>query len=70
MTWIPIETAPQDGTRILVYDANPFEEYDRYAVVKWEDTIGTFENADGRSIWPTHWMPLPAPPSVPQASTD
>ncbi len=59
MEWKPIETAPQDGTRILVYAP------DIDLVL-----IATFQVISGKGTWvgwretlvPTHWMPLPNPP--------
>src|SRR4051794_12290144 len=67
--WQPIETAPRDGTSILVCRDNGCG-WD-YAVVWWWDeggdypwVIGNIPNddaiADGR---PEYWMPLPAPPA-------
>ena len=66
--WQSMETAPRDGTEILV----TFDGKSR--VVHWDDTgyrhrkHGSFpwvcqsgENAWRENI-PTHWMPLPPPP--------
>lgn len=68
--WRPIETAPRDGTPILVcygprYDSNGFLP----VAVRWR----TFHpNAKGKEAFrnsagckverATHWMPLPEPP--------
>lgn len=64
MTWQPIETAPRDGTVILVWQAG-----------KGRDTIITdwfaVESNTGACGWldePTHWQPLPPPPT-PQCDT-
>jgi hypothetical protein len=75
MTWQPIETAPHDGSRILVYADN------RMYVVRWTDPdeydynkrcLSEYanwhvdDNKHGpfalRGPSPTHWMPLPEPP--------
>ena len=65
--WQPIETAPKDGTWILVY--KPFNLYgfddskwfvDKY-IVRWADECWNISMED-KVIYPTHWMPLPKPP--------
>lgn len=71
--WQPIETAPKDGTAILVcfsphYETNGFLPI----AVRWR----TFHpNAEGKETFRdhaghkvdriTHWMPLPPPPEPP-----
>ncbi|WP_367079153.1 DUF551 domain-containing protein [Luteitalea sp.] len=73
MTWQPIETAPKDGTPVLVY----FPEIGVWEV-RWSTDVfddgfwcvsdNKFEDRPLRG-WienPTHWMPLPAPPAVPR----
>ena len=75
MKWLPIETAPKDGTCVLVSGGRAREDkgcgYD-----KWESRVGSVdmccfsyrtwygdETRDGIMIHePTHWMPLPEPP--------
>lgn len=60
--WQPIETAPKDGTEILVFDAGAifislwFTDPDRGEQGWWDN--GIVEPP------PTHWMPLPDPPKV------
>lgn len=54
--WQPIETAPKDGTEVVVVDFDG----DRFIA----------SSTDGKNWYdcaypvycPTHWMPLPAPP--------
>ena len=71
MTWQPIETAPKDGSRVLVYDHGWCGGGPRIAVSQWIP----YRHRDGRGEWrttggfagvtdATHWMPLPEPPSL------
>lgn len=71
--WQPIETAPKDGTKILVWT-----HHDEVEVSEWYESKGeTYEPVEGteyfrpvtkvyHSGWngntPTHWMPLPEAP--------
>ena len=62
INWQPIETAPHDGSRILVY-----ADYEMF-VVRWiDDWWHVNDNKHGpyslRGPEPTHWMPLPEPPA-------
>lgn len=70
--WQPIESAPMDGTRILVRSGNP--HYGWFTKIAfWDDMC---ESMDRDYAWwvslesggvcklknqPTHWMPLPSP---------
>ena len=68
--WQPIETAPKDGTRVLIYVegfiavCEMCEEPDGSR--RW--ICGETTRLDGRvervqlNACATHWMPLPAPP--------
>ena len=66
--WQPIETAPKDGTRVLIAWNNGCDK----GVVSayWEPgyfgNIGWTEFQLRSDYWgpdtPTHWMPLPKPP--------
>lgn len=70
--WLPIATAPKDKTRILVYPAASGPRGCRgqeVALVYWYQPgnpecpgfwVGT---NDGKRARPTHWMPLPEPPT-------
>ena len=69
MQWQPIETAPKDGTRILAYWPDTYGNNSAVQVETWWGPWGkastwqsAFEWADGACV-PTHWMPLPPPPS-------
>lgn len=69
--WQPIETAPKDGTQVLITDGTGL-----CAVASWEDYaaelydgVGWRDAGDmgwGGTVYhaPTHWMPLPSPPSA------
>lgn len=52
--WQPIETAPKDGTSILLYGGDWIFE-GRFSDGGW---VHAYENDDT----PTHWMPLPQLP--------
>ena len=74
MSWQPIETAPKDGTWILVFEPSRYPPH--HHVVQW----GPPEWGDWPDTWvtmalgpnpdtydaedATHWMPLPEPPSA------
>ena len=70
--WLPIETAPKDGTRIMVFcpwvgvcgpanwDVCWFAKKPRPFWTHWGERIwGTSREREDQ---PTHWMPLPDPP--------
>lgn len=74
MEWMPIETAPKDGTEVLVY----FRQHGAKSV-SWSDRDGCSDSewatwcVDDHKHGPfpvrgymkkdsTHWMPLPPPP--------
>lgn len=81
--WIPIESAPKDGTRLILFgvfgvsagywDANFNGELAYNADADDYESIGAWTNGEVES-WrdeleqqlrePTHWMPLPAPPTT------
>ena len=68
MNWQPIETAPKDGTKILIYDVHAL-----ICVCSWEavpfygtdDDFGWVSDESDAEIYPTHWMPLPPFPNQP-----
>jgi hypothetical protein len=51
--WLPIETAPRDGTEILAWDGEVTD------VIWWD---GLAWDDGRRTVHPTNWMPLPEPP--------
>lgn len=69
MNWQPIETAPKDGTRILIFNGNTLSAYWYKFVSKqggsWQLTeAGGYAGDGDLSSEPTHWMPLPEAPTV------
>lgn len=75
--WQPIETAPQDGTRILLAFEKSRQPGYGVAVGKWRRIFDrtqptlhrgpyfVLEGSNAVTARATHWMPLPAPPSLP-----
>lgn len=71
--WQPIETAPKDGTKILVFTIHgELELSDWYKIetpeyVEVSEGLYRKEMREFSSGWnsnhPTHWMPLPEPPA-------
>lgn len=57
--WKPIETAPKDGTKILVWCPSAHGLDELYAVCAYHEDAG-FCVCELRE--PTHWQPLPQPP--------
>jgi hypothetical protein len=64
--WRLIETAPKDGTTVLVgrWDQKVATIYSDH----WAEDPGCWCDSSG-SFLPTHWMPLPDPPTEPPASS-
>ncbi len=73
--WQPIETAPRDGTHILVYPPTWYGEF--ASIAYWHSELSgrctepywKRTDALNRIIMclenpPTHWMPLPPPPQT------
>ena len=56
--WMPIESAPRDGTSVLAVD-----QLENVAILffdrRWRESYGFND-----PVWrPTHWLPLPTPPA-------
>lgn len=67
MDWQPIESAPKDGV-VLVGGHWPVVENEWLSGQSWWNIgtctdVGVYGSWDDR-ISPTHWMPLPEPPSA------
>ncbi len=65
-TWQPIDTAPKDGTWVLLTGGHAAEPTGPCVVGFWDRDDWAYAHWDGSwySIYeaPTHWMPLPEPP--------
>jgi len=66
MDWQPIETAPKDGKRFLIWSAIDGMEIGYWSTSLWVKKGGAWIIYEARSdtieLEPTHWMPLPEPP--------
>ena len=58
--WQPIETAPMDGTPIILL---PYGDVTDLFVSFWMQSDDRWANNEWSKI--THWMPLPSPPKAP-----
>lgn len=71
MTWYPIETAPQDGTHIIIGGKQVAPAEGKYrtktgCITAYEKRCGagwTRTAFPDVGLFPTHWQPLPAPPA-------
>ena len=60
--WLPIETAPKDGTRILVWRKHAT----RPLIARRQKDFEWFEDEDGVHLYNLiYWQPLPNPPKDP-----
>lgn len=66
--WLPIATAPKDGSPVLVYvPDSKLEWYKEFCAVaywvtkEYDGVAGWFDNFD--KIEPTHWMKIPEYPN-------
>lgn len=61
MSWKPIETAPKDGTEILLYEPGP--AYVQMGYWVRDGWLMVDAQCGGESsATPTHWLPIPEPP--------
>ncbi len=71
--WQDIDSAPRDGTAILVYC--PDADHPNIVLAHWREFVGSPDPGDWHDWWDdnapsidttvTHWQPLPAPPVKP-----
>lgn len=65
MTWQPIETAPKDGTDVIVYRPKFDGTYiPQVGMDWWSERLGGVWAKSRKDVPPTHWMALPKPPSL------
>lgn len=68
MKWEPIETAPMDGTFVLITDgafmAVAFADTENELAWTMDDGHDFFRCLRRSLATPTHWMPLPEPPNA------
>ena len=71
MNWQPIETAPKDGTPVIVGIAGLKNSVGEAYWWQREDGRGGWQTWDGknhtRTVYttlPTHWMPFPSEPNI------
>lgn len=71
--WQPIETAPRDGTPIIVWDGEirtltVWGKVSHVPIYGFLEVVGCdFNDTDLMGPQPTHWMPLPLPPTNKEA---
>ena len=59
--WNPIETAPKDGTWLLIYESIGVNtKWSACDIAHWSDD--QWANGGDYPVRPTHWMPLPESP--------
>jgi hypothetical protein len=58
--WQPIETAPRDGRAEILVFAN---DGNMFVAIYSPLNQGFVDTMMGNGLSPTHWMPLPEPPS-------
>ena len=76
--WQPIETAPRDETDILVAGGTHGNEcvscefhgakFTGVAIAYWDKREKWFSGGECDYYHPTHWMPLPTPPTTGEKS--
>ncbi|REF70371.1 DUF551 domain-containing protein [Paracoccus versutus] len=69
--WQPISSAPKDGTTVMVYVPD-FEKITEAWFCEqtglWPHSAAYSEEGEPCNVGqPTHWRPLPAPPTTPEA---
>jgi hypothetical protein len=61
--WQPIDTAPKDGTVVLIhYGTNASPGYSGTHIAHWDECWWSDWGMRLQDTGLTHWMPLPSPP--------
>lgn len=55
-SWQPIETAPRDGREVILARNKPYTG-------RWDERDYGWKDSRSHYRDPTHWMPMPMPPS-------
>jgi hypothetical protein len=58
VSWQPIESAPKDGTWVLLFGAG----WKLPEVGQWSMYSNVWQNMDSELCGATHWVSLPEPP--------
>lgn len=65
--WQPIETAPKDERRVVLFNPHESGHWQFQIGAFWEELGGwQYDGATpsySNAYQPTHWMPLPDPPT-------
>jgi len=63
--WQPIDSAPKDGTDVLIYHQSRTSD-SIIVIAQWtDDGMDSYHWCDAVAIYePTHWQPLPDPPEA------
>ena len=59
--WRPIETAPKDGTKVLLWNNGGMDIY-WWHENKYDDIPNWISETGWTPATPNHWQPLPKPP--------
>jgi len=62
MKWETIETAPKDGTYVLVYHHRWNSVTKDMEIAHWRSDQGGWMTNESFNMQPSHWMPLPDQP--------